>query len=185
MSKKAKFIPCLVISREGMDAAVADIVNLKLEITKETAEMEKEIAAIQKKYQPKILALSEAVETKEVGVMLFCEKNRDTLFPQKKSLELLVAEVGFEMNPPKVEKRRSKESWGVIAKRLLTLPWGESYVREADPEVDKQALISNRKTLTAEQLKEAGVDIIQEEQFFIRPKSEIAAATTVITEEAA
>jgi phage host-nuclease inhibitor protein Gam len=179
MSKKAKFIPCLITSREAMDMVVTEVINIKLEIEKQKAAMEQEVLEVQAKHQVKINELAAQLPAKEAGVQIYCQRNREVLFPLKKSLDMPVGEVGFELNPFKVEKRRSKETWDEVVTRMLTLDWGKDYVREADPEVDKQALITDRKKLTDEQLKEAGIDIVQEEQFFIRPKSKVVEATVI------
>jgi hypothetical protein len=99
------------------------------------------------------------------------------LFPEKKSIDLLLATVGFETTPPRVEKTRSKDTYGKCALMLATLPWGEAYIRYPEPEVNKEKLIADRAILTPEQLRDAGLQIAQDENFFIRPRSDVAEAT--------
>jgi len=177
-TKKEKIIAVALLSREAMEATVADIVKLKLDHAQKTAAMEKEIAEVHKKHQDGILELCRQLESKEASVYTFCQRHRAELFPDKKSIDLLLAEVGFELTPHRVEKKSSKDTWGSIARRLQALDWaGEKYVREGDPEVDKQTLLKDREALTPEQLAEAGIKFDQDENFFIRPKSNVAAQT--------
>jgi phage host-nuclease inhibitor protein Gam len=174
MSKKSKIVPCVIHSREGLEATVADVVRLKLEHVAATARMEEEIAAVQGRHQERLLSLAKQIEIKEAGVYVYCASHRKELFPEKKSIDMLLAVVGFRDNPPSVGKLANKDTWGAIAKRLQLLPWGEPYLTEPDPEINKKAILADRTKLTAEQLKEAGIRIEQEEDFYIEPKSQVA-----------
>jgi len=184
MSKKNKLNPCIISSREGMEAVVADIVGLKLDLAKKQAEMEKEIAEVQKRYQQPMLDLSKLIETKEAGVFIFCQGHREELFKDRKSIDTVLAVVGFEITPPRVEMIASKDKWGNVATRLEGLAWGADYIRQPDPAVNKEALIANRANFTRQQLAQAGIKFEQDENFFIRPKSEIA-EQTIVNQEAA
>jgi len=172
--KRQKLEPCIITSRQALEAVVADVVKLKLEHAEYVARMEQDIAAVQKRYQDALLPHIRQIESKEAGVFVYCQKHRTELFPEKKSLDLLLATVGFEMTPPRVEKRCGKDTFGKIAMRLANLPWGDSYIRYGEPEVNKEKVLSDRASLTPEQLQEVGLKIEQDENFFIRPKSEVA-----------
>ncbi len=84
-----------------------------------------------------------------------------------------MATVGFRTEPPSVEKK-GKDTWGAIAKRLAALDWGQPYVNDPAPEVDKKALLADRAKLTEEQLDQAGIRFEADEIFYISPKSEVA-----------
>jgi phage host-nuclease inhibitor protein Gam len=175
MAKKSKIISVALASREAMESTVADIVRLKLQHARLTAAMEEEIAAVRKRHQEAVVEICRDLESKEASVRVYCEKHRAELFRHRKSLDLLLAEVGFECTPHRVEKRAGRSSWPAIARRLLGLDWAaEKYVRAPAPEVDKQALLRDRHTLTPERLAEAGLKFAQDENFFIRPRSELA-----------
>jgi phage host-nuclease inhibitor protein Gam len=172
MPKRQKLEPCIVSSRAALETVVADVVKLKLEHTQATAAMEQEIADVQKRHQENLLGISRQIEAREAGVFVYCQKNRAALFPQKKSLDLLLATVGFELTPPRVEKLSGKDTFGKIGLRLENLDWGAAYLRYPDPEVNKEKILADRTQLKPEQLKEAGLKIEQDENFFIRPGSE-------------
>ncbi len=168
-----KLTPCIINSRAALDAVVADVVNLKLQHTQATAAMEREIADVQKRHQEMLLGIARQIEAREAGVFVYCQKNRATLFPEKKSLDCLLATIGFELTPPRVEKINSKDTFGKIGLRLENLDWGTAYVRYPDPEVNKEMILQHRETL-GDKLKEAGLRVEQDENFYIRPKSDVA-----------
>ena len=172
--KRQKLEPCIISSRAALETVVADIVKLKLEHTHATALMEQEIAAIQKRHQENLLGIGRQIEAREAGVFVYCQKNRGVLFPEKKSIDLILATVGFELTPPRVDKISARDNFGKIGLRLENLDWGAAYVRYPDPEVNKEKILADRAQLKPEQLKEAGLFIDQDENFFIRPKSDIA-----------
>jgi len=173
MTKRQKLEPCIISSRAALEAVVADVVKLKLEHTQASAAMEQEIADVQKRHQENLLGISRQIEAREAGVFVYCQKNRMTLFPHKKSLDLVLATVGFELTPPRVEKISGKDTFGKIGLRLENLDWGAAYVRYPDPEVNKEKILADRTQLKPEQLQEAGLKLEQDENFFIRPRSEV------------
>jgi hypothetical protein len=101
------------------------------------------------------------------------------LFAERKSRETSLAVFGFELTPHRVETANRKIKWADVVTRLLRLPWGKAYVRQAEPKPDKEALLADREKLTPEQCTAAGIAFAQDEQFFIRPKPETAAASAV------
>lgn len=167
----------LLPSREAMLGVVAEVVRLKLQHAALTAEMESEVTAVQKRFAARLDTLAQKIGERETSVQHYCRAHRAALFPDKKSLETPSALVGFELNPWRVVTSGRKVTWKDVLERLLRLPWGRSYVRTPAPVPDKEALLADREKLTAEQLTAAGVGFAQDEQFFIRPKSEIAEAT--------
>lgn len=185
MHKKSKVISMMIASREAMESVVADIVRLKLQHARLTAAMEEEIAAVQKRHQEAAAELCRDLASKEASVQAYCEQHRGELFRHRKSLDLLLAEVGFECTPHRVEKRIGRASWASIARRLQKLAWSaEKYVRLGAPEVDKQALLKDRHTLTPERLAQAGIKFAQDENFFIRPRSELTDETAKLKQAA-
>jgi phage host-nuclease inhibitor protein Gam len=173
MTKRQKLEPCIISSRAALEAVVADVIKLKIEHTQAAAVMEQEIAEVQKRHQENLLGLGRQIEAREAGVFVYCQKNRAALFPEKKSLDLLLATIGFELTPPRVDKISGKDTFGKIGLRLENLDWGAAYVRYPDPEVNKEKILTDRAKLKPEQLEEAGLAIEQDENFFIRPKSDV------------
>jgi phage host-nuclease inhibitor protein Gam len=179
MNKKDKIRTIPVISREALDAAVAEVATLKLQYAAAKTNMELEIARVQERHQEQMLVLGKQIEIKESGVFAYCRQHREQLFPEKKSIDFLLATVGFRTEPPSVEKNSRKETWAAVARRLQASAWGAPYVSTPEPEVDKKALLADRDQLSLEQLAEAGIRFEQDEVFYITPNSEVAARTVL------
>lgn len=163
-----------ITSTESLDSHVAEAVRRKIRRVATAVRMETEIAAIQKKFAPDLAAQADAIAEIEADIQLYCEAHRAELFPDKKSRENIAAVFGFELTPWRVETAGKKIKWKDVIQRLKRLAWGGAYLRTPDPHVDKEALGADREKLTAVQRLAAGIQFVQDEQFFIRPKSEIA-----------
>lgn len=183
-SKKQKIEPVVIVSREGLQASTSALVNARLRHAELKVRMEQEVADVQRRYQDNFDTLNREIATLEAGIFVWAEKNRATEFSGKQSIDCTLAIIGFRKHPHAVEKIRSKDSWSDIAARLAALSdqksgfIGENYVRYADPVVDKEKLIADRSVIPAQVLAMAGLRVIQDEQFYITPKSEIIDGTT-------
>lgn len=169
-----------ITSVESLETRVAEVVRLKIERTRAVAEMDLEVAAVQKRYAPTLAKLTERVSDAELTVQKYCTANRAALFCARKSRETASSVFGFELTPPRVEPSARRVRWPDVVKRLMRLDWGKAYVREAEPKPDKEALLADRAKLTAGQLTAAGITFCQDEQFFIRPKAETAETSRTI-----
>lgn len=175
---KTRFMKLLnITSVEGLDAAVAEVVRLKIELTRATAEKDGEVAEVEKRHQGGITSLQEEIGVAEGRVQEYCVAHRGRLFVEKKSRETSLAEFGFELTPPRVETANRKIKWKDVVTRLKRLGWGKAYLRTPPAKPDKEALLGDREKLSAEQLTAAGICFEQDEQFYIRPKPETAAET--------
>lgn len=191
---KEKMKPVILLTREGMEAAVNDYARLKLELVAETARMEAEKTAVEKRYEEKINSLGRQIEDKFASVQNFCLTHRAELLPgDKKSFETVAATVKFYNTPQRVEVRR-KENLGTLAKRLLGLVFNagkleelncEKYVREADPVLNKEALLADRALLTEEKLMAMNIKFEWDEIFTIEPKSELVSGDKTNAEKIA
>jgi phage host-nuclease inhibitor protein Gam len=163
-----------ITSVEALDAAVASVVWLKVQHTEATATKDSEVVALEKKHQMRIQGLVDGIHDLEAVILDFCQAHRDELFIDKKSRETTLAVIGFELTPYRVEKAK-KLKWSDVVSRLLKLSWGKAYVRQPEPQPDKDALLNDREKFKEMQLIAAGIKFDRDEQFFIRPKPETAA----------
>ena len=188
MKMKTTKIPSILItSREAMTATVNDIVTAKLRHAEITAQMEQEIAAVQKRYQDRLAGLGREIQSKEAGVQLYCEQHRAAEFTEKKSIDLTLATVGFRETPYRVEKARSKDTWEEIAVRMAAITTtdgngnpvfsGENYVTYSEPALAKAVLLQDRVKIPEDVLKAAGIRFAYDEIFYISPKSQLAVDT--------
>jgi phage host-nuclease inhibitor protein Gam len=167
-----------ITSIESLESAVAEVVRKKSLHTKALATRDADLAALTKQYQPAITTLADQIAVIETSILDYCTAHRAALFVEKKSRDTSLATFGFELTPWRVETANKKIKWKDVVKRLLRNAWGKVYVRKPAPQPDKEALLADREKLTAAQQVAAGVQFCQDEQFFIRPKPETAAATT-------
>lgn len=167
-----------ITSPEALDAVVGDIVATKIKLTAAQAKRDLAVAQVQKTWQPTLQALGEEIEAKEAKVRDYCDANRAALFATRKSRETTLAVFGFETTPPRVETANKKIKWKDVVTRLQRLVWGKNYLTFADPKPNKEAILADRSTLTPGQLSDAGIQIVQDEQFFLRPKPETAEDST-------
>lgn len=183
MSKTKREVLPPIACTAGMEAMVAEITNLAIEhagvsaeLDRITAERERALADELRPLQLKAELVAKRAKARLARVEAFVADHRDELMPdKKKSFELPTAVVGFALSTkPKVVLANEGDDWSSVATRLEGLKWGEPFVREPAPEVDKDAILAARETLTEHQLKTAGLRIEQPEKFYVQPKSQVA-----------
>lgn len=178
-------------TREAMESTVGDYARLKLRHVSVLAQIAEARAEVEQRYRDELLELTRELEEKFAAVKDYCERHRAVLLPgDRKSFETLAASIRFYDTPPRVEKR-GRETLGAIARRLLGLvfdsPNAESgqpaevlecrkYVREPEPELNKEALLADRRKFTEAQLQAMGLRFRQDEVFAIEPKCGLSEA---------
>lgn len=90
-------------------------------------------------------------------------------FIDKKSIELLHGIMGFRTSPHKCELLDG-HTWESVLEKLQLSELGNEYIRKT-PEVDKEKLIADRENI-AEFICRIGVEITQDEKFFVEAKQE-------------
>jgi phage host-nuclease inhibitor protein Gam len=173
-SKKKKekpFAVILIASEDGLVAALNRYVLAKLELARKQARHDEKVAALAAEFDKEVLPLREEILSLEGSVQLYCTAHKDELFTTPKSREYSNAVVGFELNPPKVERIIAGDTFDAIAARLESATWGDPYIDYKGPILAKDALLRDRAELTPEQLQEVGIRFEQSERFFITIKA--------------
>jgi phage host-nuclease inhibitor protein Gam len=165
-----------ITSREALETTTAECVRLKLAHASQTAKLESEKIALEKKAAPQLASLEQQITAHENQIQAYCVANRAALFPHSKTLELRTATLAFEWTPPRVDKLR-RVTWAAVLERLAALPWAGKYIRQPEPEVNKKALLDDREVLTPEQREQIGINFAQEEQFRLTPRPEMLQPT--------
>ena len=166
-----------ITSHESLDSAAADVVRLKIDLTKRTAAKDAEIAKIEKAFDAATLDLRDRIAALEADCAAYCEARRSDpeLFRDgAKSRETSLCTLGFRTTPPRVETTNRKIKWADVVTRLSRLAWGKAYLRQSLPTVDKEALLADRQTLSEDRQNTAGIRFVQDEIFFLDPKPETA-----------
>lgn len=162
-----------ISSTEALDAAVADIVRLRIAHTAATATQDAEVAALMKTHQRTLTDLEQRIAAAEASVRDYCDAHRD-VFGERRSRETSLATFGFRLTPPRVEPASRKITWKEVATRLQQIPDGDRYLHYVEPKVSREALLADREDLTPEALARIGVKFLQDDEFFIEPKPDSA-----------
>jgi phage host-nuclease inhibitor protein Gam len=112
--------------------------DLQRDITRTQADMNDEIAAITKRYQPKLEQLTERIETLQLGVQTYCEAHRHELTNEGKvkTANFVTGEVQWRQRPPSVTVRGAE----AVIEALKRLGLAK-FVRTKE-EVNKEAILN-------------------------------------------
>ena len=155
-------------NRRQLDAVIENIVQLQLRRNELENAREKEITDVRQKYHAP-LAEVERYLLLETSWAETWARNNPGAFDKTRSLACPHATIGFHTPPPRVERAGRRWTWSAIVVKLGETDWGQRYLRVPAPEVNKEAILSDRARLPAEELRLAGIKIIQQERFCITP----------------
>ncbi len=133
------------------------------------AEMDEKITAIREKYSDKLDEVNENVTTNFDKLQVYYE-NHPEHFEKKKSIDTAHGQIGFRTGMPKLKAKKGF-TWAAVLS-LLKKHKAHQYIRVKE-EAAKDLLIANRndgETITL--LDNVGVDVIQDDTFFIDLKKE-------------
>lgn len=147
--------------------ALAELRTLEAKLNEAAATMERELDAVKIIHASRVAdELKRHRQLTKACLEYLGENAAKVLPPEAKSVEISGCVVGLRKNPPKVVLLQKKDEWVLAALRLDRHPVGKLYVRQAAPEVNKEALIEHR-SIVGEWLPKLGLDIVQEEKPFI------------------
>ena len=155
-------------NRHQLDAVIENIVQLQLNRAELEGSQEQEITAIRQKYRPSLAELERYLTLETTWAETWARQNPGA-FNEKRSMACTHATIGFRVTPPRVDRASRKWPWSAIALKLAEVSWGRRYLSIPAPEVNKEAVLSDRAELAAPELRLVGLKIVQEERFFITP----------------
>jgi phage host-nuclease inhibitor protein Gam len=156
------------ITREEAENLVHEIAvaeNLRRIIK---ATLDEKTLAIREKYAPDIAAADVEIKANSALVQAWAEANPDD-FGKKKSIVFRSGTVGFRTGTPKA-KTRAGFTWARVLEKLKSVAWGFAFVRVSE-EAAKDELIAaaTQSRITNDELQQIGVEVVQDESFFIEP----------------
>lgn len=157
------------ISLAQFEAALANYASNDAASLKLAAEMDVKINDIRKKYDPQFEKLVQDMEQDREILQAYCEQNKATLFIKSRTMFTVWGKLGFRTGNPKLKTLRGI-TWEIALQNVKkVLP---KYVRKVE-EVAKDLLLADRNTeKVAGKLREAGLQVVQDETFFIEMKQE-------------
>lgn len=178
MAKRVKKIIITGVTREAADDAFARFAKADSEITKITAQIELECTKIREKYAPQLAALGTAKDLAFDTLNSFATENKDTLFSKKKkSLDMAHGVIGFRTGTPKLKTLKGF-TW--LKALPLVKEFLPKYIRTTE-EVAKDKLLADRDTdlevegktvKMSSQMEKCGIEVVQDEAFYVEPKKE-------------
>lgn len=143
-------------------ADIKKLGDLQRELAREQADMNDEIAATTKRYQPRLEELTARIETLQAGVQTYCEAHRAELTNggKVKTANLVTGEVQWRQRPPSVSIRGADAVLETLARMGLT-----RFIRTKQ-EPNKEAMLNEQDAVRGI----AGISIVSGvEDFVITP----------------
>jgi len=160
----------VIQNRRQLEVLLENIAQLQRERDELHQQLEDELAAVRLKYRPPLDEMESFLDKERSWAENWARANPGQ-FGADHVLACSSAIIGFEPAPVRIERASRRWTWSRIALTLAGLPWGKTYLRIPPPEVDKDALLADLAILSPEDLRTAGMKIIQAERFFIEPRS--------------
>lgn len=185
------------VTREMADEAFALYAKASAERDKLNAELELKAAQLREKYAERLSVLDAEKGAAFDTLQAYATEHQAELFGKRKSLEMAHGTIGFRTGTPKLKPLKGY-TWGSVLERVKRfLP---QYIRTTE-EVAKDKLLADRDlervtlydvaedagdtavalfyedgkrwhTRMATGLKQCGLQVVQEESFYVEPKQE-------------
>lgn len=182
MGKRQKKTLITGVSREAADDAFASYAKASASIDKINADIELQCAKVREKYQEKLSQLSQERDGAFDILQSFATENEQELFSKKKSLEMAHGTIGFRTGNPKLKTLKGF-TWASALQ--LVKEFLPDYIRTTE-EIAKDKLLADRdveieaehegsqmKTKLGEEMSRCGIQVVQDESFFVEPKKEL------------
>ena len=157
------------ISREKAEQAFADFASADAQVQNLTSKMDIEVTRIREKYAERLAALNATKEASFDVLQAYSTENKDELFSKKKTLESAHGVFGFRTGTPKLKNLKGF-TWAAVTNLCRELM--PSYIRTSE-ELAKDRLLADRENPEVAALfPRIGVQVVQDETFFVEPKKE-------------
>ena len=150
------------ITREQAEQAFADFAAADAKVQNLTSKMDIEMTRIREKYADQLAELS-ATKEKNFDIMqAYAVENKEELFSKRKSLESAHGVFGFRTGTPKLKNLKGF-TWAAVT----------NICKELLPQYIRTKLLADRDNPeVAEYFPKIGVQVVQEETFYVEPKKE-------------
>jgi phage host-nuclease inhibitor protein Gam len=165
-------------TRRDLDALLENIAQLHRVRDDLRREQENEIAGVRQRYRASFAELENFLALETGWAEAWARAHRHD-FTADGTLVGAQTTIGFRAEPPRVERASRRWTWSRIAATLGELDWGRRYLRTPAPEVDQAALTADLGKLSHDDLRAAGMIVVQGDSFYITPpirESETATA---------
>ncbi len=169
MAKRTKKVILSGITTNQMEAAFAEYATADAQLAKINAQLDVQITKLREKRADEIAKLTEAKDKNFEVVQAYALENKDELFTKRKSLESAHGTFGFRTGTPKLKTRRGF-TWAATLELLKEfLP---AYVRTKEEPAKDKLLADRELAETVAEFERCGLEVVQDETFFIELKKE-------------
>ena len=157
------------ITRARAEQIAGEIAMLQLNRNQQTLEMDRQITQIREMYETGFDAVDKEIQDKTALLETWAAANPDEFPKNRKSIDMVHAVIGYRTGMPKL-KTLIKWTWAKVLDAILAEKLDKyTTVKIA---VDKDAIISehNQLLITNATLKPLGLEVVQDETFFVEPK---------------
>lgn len=164
------------VTREQYEQAFAEFAMADAKVQSLTARMDQEMTKIREKYADQLAELAETKDRTFEVMQTYATENKDTLFSKKKSLESAHGVIGFRTGTPKLKNLKGF-TWASVTN--LCKEFLPQYIRTTE-ELAKDKLLADRVIPgVAELFPKIGIQVVQDESFYVEPKKESDAQTAL------
>jgi phage host-nuclease inhibitor protein Gam len=177
MSTNRIKLPSTIITRSRAEELLGEIASLKLEEREQKNALDRELTTARERFESPLTVLGKQIEEKTALLESWAAANPAEFPKNRKSIELLHGVLGYRTGTPKL-KTLAKWTWDRVLEKLKdVLP---DFVRTKE-EVNREALISaiGEGRLTPDDARQLGVQVVQEESFYVEPRLAEQSARTV------
>jgi phage host-nuclease inhibitor protein Gam len=177
ITKRIRLTRPVVATRAAAETMLGEIAAASARHAGLVAELEAELTQARQSYEGEIDALARDIELKTGLLQQWAESSPEEFQEGKKSVDMLHGRVGFRTGTPKF-KTLAGWTFERVKDACKTDGLGENYVRIKES-LDKEALLGAFASgaLTDAQLRAVGCRVVQDESFFVEPKSEEVASS--------
>ncbi|MBQ3539842.1 MAG: host-nuclease inhibitor Gam family protein [Bacteroidaceae bacterium] len=169
MAKREKKTIISGVTREVADEALATYAMADAQAAKIAADIELQCVKIREKYADKLAELEGEKATAFDTLQAYASENKGDLFTKKKSLDMVHGTIGFRTGTPKLKTLKGFTWASALTLVKEFLP---GYIRQAE-EIAKDKLLADRDYKNMpEQMAKCGIQVAQDEIFFVEPKRE-------------
>lgn len=129
--------------------------------------IELEVNEVLEKYEDELICLSQGKNMAFEMVQSYCLHNKESLFDKRRSIGTLHGIAGFRLGTPRLKTIKGSNWNKVLAELKEKLP---AYIRTVEEPAKDLLLADRHKEKVAPLLMEIGVQVVQDELFYIRSK---------------
>jgi len=133
--------------------------------------LDDQLAQVRAKFESELAEIDDRINDGMKLAQEYADAHPDMFPKDRKSLDTTHAVVGYRTGMPKLKTLRGW-TWDVVLDAVLSLPGKmREYIRTKS-EVDKARIIADADDIGADCLRKFGMQLVQDETFFIDPKLE-------------